>query len=209
MINAVSNWTASLASIGIPPSTNPNAGTTMGGFITTSSINPANWTRSYSRSAYIDPLPPRSNLQILPESTVVRVVLSNDTDSSGNLYAMGIEFAQNPAAPRVTVGVLKEIILAGGALGSPKILMHSGVGPADVLANASVPLTLELPGVGQHLQDHLVCILCTTVPYHLLILFRLPASFGMFPLKLRVILPALAPISLCGFSFIMSTLTNI
>lgn len=196
MISAVSNWTSSLSAIGIPPSANPNAGTTMGGFITASSINPANWTRSYSRSAYIDPLPPRSNLQILVESTVVRVVLSNDTDSSGNIYAMGVEFAQNPAAPRVTVGVLKEVILAGGALGSPKILMQSGVGPADVLANASVPLVLELPGVGQHLQDHLVRISYVTASYYL-ISYRPQASCGMSLLKRREISLVLAPIFLC------------
>ncbi|KAF9477061.1 GMC oxidoreductase [Pholiota conissans] len=155
MINIVSNWTSSLAAAGIPPLLNPNSGTTLGGFITPSSINPSNWTRSYSRSAYIDPLPPRSNLHILPGTTLVRIVLSNATDGSGNLYATGVEFAQNGAAPRVTVGVKKEVILAGGALGSPKVLMLSGVGPKDVLANASVPLLLELPGVGQHLQDHL------------------------------------------------------
>ena len=45
---------------------------------------------------------------------------------------------------------------AAGAVGSPHVLMHSGVGPADVLANAGVPLVLALPGVGQHLQDHIV-----------------------------------------------------
>ena len=47
-------------------------------------------------------------------------------------------------------------MLAGGSLGSPKILLHSGVGPKDVLDAACVPLKLELPGVGQHLQDHMV-----------------------------------------------------
>ncbi len=109
---------------------------------------------------------------------------------------MGVEFAQNPAAPRVTVGVLKEVILAGGALGSPKILMQSGVGPADVLANASVPLVLELPGVGQHLQDHLVRISYVTASYYL-ISYRPQASCGMSLLKRREISLVLAPIFLC------------
>jgi choline dehydrogenase-like flavoprotein len=62
------------------------------------------------------------------------------------------------AAPRVTVGVRREAVLAGGALGSAKVLMLSGVGPADVLGNASVPLRRALPGVGQNLQDHLVSL---------------------------------------------------
>ena len=56
----------------------------------------------------------------------------------------------------MTMNVRREVILAGGSLGSPKILLHSGVGPKDVLDAAGVPLKLELPGVGQHLQDHMV-----------------------------------------------------
>ena len=54
------------------------------------------------------------------------------------------------------ISVRREVIVAGGSLGSPKILLHSGVGPKDVLDAACVPLKPELPGVGQHLQDHMV-----------------------------------------------------
>ena len=50
----------------------------------------------------------------------------------------------------------KEVILAGGAVGSPHVLMLSGVGPQDVLQNAGVEVKLALPGVGKHLQDHIV-----------------------------------------------------
>jgi choline dehydrogenase-like flavoprotein len=67
-----------------------------------------------------------------------------------------VEYASNSSAPRKTIKVNKEVILTGGALGSPMILMHSGVGPKDVLDAASVPVRLELPGVGQNLQDHMV-----------------------------------------------------
>lgn len=156
MINIVGNWTSSLQAVGVPALTNPNGGVTLGGFITPSSINPANWTRSYSRSAYVDPLAPRSNLHILPEATVVRLNISDGEDSAGNLYVKSVEYASNATAARKTIKVNKEVILTGGALGSPKILMHSGVGPKDVLEAASVPVRLELPGVGQNLQDHMV-----------------------------------------------------
>lgn len=47
------------------------------------------------------------------------------------------------------------MILCAGAIGSPQILQNSGIGPADVLAKAGVPIRHELPGVGQNLQDHL------------------------------------------------------
>ncbi len=56
------------------------------------------------------------------------------------------------------MNVRKEVIIAGGAIGSPHILMASGVGPRDVLEAAGVPVNVELPGVGQHLQDHIVRI---------------------------------------------------
>ncbi|KAF4611184.1 hypothetical protein D9613_007289 [Agrocybe pediades] len=155
MIGINANWTSALDRAGCAPNTNPNNGTSLGGYIAPSSINPTNWTRSYSRSAYIDSLPPRDNLHILPESTVVRFLLSNQPDSSGKQIATGVEFASNAESPRMTVGVRKEVILAGGPLGSPKMLQLSGVGPKDVLEAAKVNVSVELPGVGQNLQDHL------------------------------------------------------
>jgi choline dehydrogenase-like flavoprotein len=57
---------------------------------------------------------------------------------------------------RNSVRVNKEVILAGGAIGSPTILMQSGVGPKNILQAAGVQVALNLPGVGQHLQDHVV-----------------------------------------------------
>ncbi|KAH9921085.1 GMC oxidoreductase [Amylocystis lapponica] len=73
----------------------------------------------------------------------------------GNLSANSVEYSFSKAGPRLTVNVTKEVILAGGTIGSPQVLMLSGVGPADVLQAAGVPVQVALPGVGQHLQDHL------------------------------------------------------
>ncbi|KAI0698246.1 GMC oxidoreductase [Cytidiella melzeri] len=147
----VGDWTETLANAGIPTSTDAYGGDGWGAFVATSNINPSNWTRSYSRSAYIDPLPPRSNLAILANATVTRLIFSNGT----TLNATAVEYAASSTAARKTVNVNKEVILAGGAIGSPHVLLHSGVGPSDVLQRAGVPMQLELPGVGQHLQDHL------------------------------------------------------
>jgi len=159
MIGINANWTSSLEKAGCAPNKNPNNGTTLGGYIAPSSINPTNWTRSYSRSAYIESLPPRDNLHILPQSTVIRFILADERDSSGKQIAVGVEFAASADAARTTVAVRKEVLLAGGPLGSPKILQLSGVGPKDVLEVARIDLKLELPGVGQNLQDHMVCAL--------------------------------------------------
>ncbi|KAF9808497.1 hypothetical protein IEO21_07876 [Rhodonia placenta] len=152
MMPQVGDWTPSLNNIDIMTSPNPDGGDGWGAFVATSAINPANWTRSYSRSAYIDPLPPRANLAILPNATVTRIVFANAT---GGLTATGVQYASQKGATESTVSVNKEVILAAGAIGSPQILMVSGVGPQDVLEAAGVAVQVALPGVGQHLQDHL------------------------------------------------------
>ncbi|KAF5316355.1 hypothetical protein D9619_006854 [Psilocybe cf. subviscida] len=154
-INTVANWTRALAAAGIPEQASPNGGVTMGGFIAPSSINPANLTRSYARSAYIDNLAPRPNLHILAENSALRIVFAETKDGAGDMIAKAVEFAKSADVGRVTVGARKEVLLAGGPVGSPKVLMHSGVGPKDMLDAAGVQVKLDLPGVGQHLQDHM------------------------------------------------------
>ncbi|KAH9853236.1 GMC oxidoreductase [Lenzites betulinus] len=153
MVPLVGNWTTTLSDIGVAVTSDAYGGQAWGAFIATSSINPANWTRSYSRSAYIDPLPPRSNLAVLPNATATRIIF--DTSNSANLTATGIEWAASASAPRQTIKVNKEVILAGGTIGSPHLLQLSGVGPSDVLKAAGVDVQLNLPGVGQHVQDHI------------------------------------------------------
>lgn len=145
MLPVVQNWIPTLENIGIPESPDPSGGQNWGGFIATSAINPTNWTRSHSRAAYIDPLPPRSNLDILPLATVTRIIFDPNSPA-GNLTATGVEFAITQGGTRTTIKVGKEVILAGGAIGSPNILMQSGVGPADVLKAAGVNVLLDIPG---------------------------------------------------------------
>ncbi|RDX48422.1 GMC oxidoreductase [Lentinus brumalis] len=149
----VGNWTQTLGNIGVAVNDDAYNGDTYGAFIATSSINPSNWTRSYARSAYIDSLPLRANLAILPNATVTRIIF--DSSNANNLTATGVEWAAYSGAAKQTVSVKKEVILAGGAVGSPHVLMLSGVGPKDVLQAAGVAVQVELPGVGQHLQDHI------------------------------------------------------
>lgn len=129
-------------------------GTPSGGEVSTSCINPTNWTRSYSRSGYLDPLPDNGNYDVLPNAFVTRL-LFNTSSPSDNLAATGVEYSLDGGNTVVNVSVNKEVILSAGSIGSPTILQHSGVGPKDVLSKASVDLVSELPGVGEHLQDHL------------------------------------------------------
>ena len=56
------------------------------------------------------------------------------------------------------VNVTREVILSGGAINSPHLLLLSGVGPAAQLAALDIPVVVDLPGVGQNLQDHVSVI---------------------------------------------------
>ncbi|KIY62258.1 GMC oxidoreductase [Cylindrobasidium torrendii FP15055 ss-10] len=146
-------WQTALASIGIDSRKDGNGGENWGAFVTTSYINPANWTRSYTRNSYLDPLPPRDNFDVLADAQVTRLLFES---GSGDLKANGVEYASARDQPTSIIKVNKEVILAAGVVGSPQVLMLSGVGPRDVLESVGIEVKNELPGVGQHLQDHLV-----------------------------------------------------
>lgn len=72
------------------------------------------------------------------------------------------QFAESASAPRHIVHALREVIIAAGALHSAQILQLSGIGPAPLLKSFGIPLAIELPGVGNNLQDH--CLVGTFYP---------------------------------------------
>ncbi|KAK7903764.1 hypothetical protein LTR67_001784 [Exophiala xenobiotica] len=150
----IGEWSQAMENVGIPVSHDTYGGHNWGAYVSTSAINPTNWTRSYSRSGYLDPLPPRSNYDVLADAHVTRI-LFNSSSKAGNLSANAVEYSPDGGATKLTVNVNKEVILAGGTVGSPAVLLYSGVGPKDVLDAAGVDVVSELPGVGHHLQDHL------------------------------------------------------
>ncbi|KAL9120381.1 MAG: hypothetical protein Q9187_003059, partial [Circinaria calcarea] len=83
--------------------------------------------------------------------------------ATSNLRVTGVEFAPNATAPRRTVYATREVIVAAGALHSAQILQLSGIGPASLLENFNITVSLDLPGVGNNLQDH--CLVDNNVSY--------------------------------------------
>lgn len=73
-----------------------------------------------------------------------------------------IKFASNASSIRQTVYATREVIVAAGALHSAQLLQLSGMGPASLLQQFDIPLALNLPGVGNNLQDH--CLVGTFYP---------------------------------------------
>lgn len=102
--------------------------------------------RCSTATGYLGPARARSNLTIQTNSIATRIVIERGR-------ATGIELSDG--GKRKFVAATSEVILAAGAIGSPKILMHSGVGPADELRSIGVDPAVELSGVGKNLQDHL------------------------------------------------------
>lgn len=108
-------------------------------------------TRASTAVAYIHPIRDRRNLTVETNAFTTRVLMEGD-------QAVGVEYIQGGTSHKV--GASTEVIVSAGAFLSPKLLMLSGIGPADHLRSHGVPVVVDLPGVGKNLQDHLIVRLC-------------------------------------------------
>ena len=97
-------------------------------------------------SAYLRPAMSRPNLGVRTRALSTRVLLDGRR-------AIGVEYAHD--GRRTEVRAEREVILAGGAINSPQLLMLSGIGEAEELSGYGIPVVADLPGVGKNLQDHL------------------------------------------------------
>ncbi len=98
--------------------------------------------------AYLSPAIGRENLTVLVHCRARRLLFA-----SGN-RCRGIEVDQY--GERLEITAEQSVILAAGAIGSPSLLLHSGIGPAEDLREVGIACRIDLPGVGRNLQDHLL-----------------------------------------------------
>lgn len=106
--------------------------------------------RSSTATAYLRPAMRHPNLAVETESLVTRVLFEGNR-------AVGIEYRQGGETK--TARAEKEVILAGGVINTPQMLMLSGIGDPAGLKQHDIPVRLALPGVGKNLQDHVSAIL--------------------------------------------------
>jgi choline dehydrogenase len=104
--------------------------------------------RISAATGYLTPVRHRPNLRILPHATVDRIRFEGRR-AVGVDYRLAGTPAQLTAAGRV--------VLAAGAVGSPRLLLLSGIGPTAQLESIGIGVVADLPGVGRNLQDHLAC----------------------------------------------------
>ncbi len=107
-----------------------------------------NACRSSTASAYLHPVRGRGNLHLELNVQILRIVIEQGR-------AVGVEMLRNGSRTAQIVRAEREVVVSCGAIGSPKLLMQSGIGPADHLHALGVPVLHDLPGVGSNLQDHL------------------------------------------------------
>ena len=102
--------------------------------------------RSSAASGYLAPIRGRKNLEVRLNAPALKIVVENGR-------AVGVTFASNGGVE--TQRAEREVIVSCGAIGSPRLLQLSGIGPADALKAAGVGVVHDLAGVGSNLQDHL------------------------------------------------------
>jgi choline dehydrogenase-like flavoprotein len=117
-----------------------------------------NRRRSSASQAYLSPIKDRKNLTVRTGAHVSRIVLEG-------ARAVGVEIMTRRGTEIVRAE--REVLVSSGAIGSPKLLLQSGIGPADHLRSVGVKVLHDLPGVGENLQDHLdLFVICECTGDH-------------------------------------------
>ena len=105
-----------------------------------------NGLRCSTAVGYLKPVRHRKNLTVVTRAQATRIVIEGGR-------AVGVEYKGDGVA--LVARARREVLLASGAIGSPQLLMLSGIGPAQHLMEHGIKVQLALPGVGKNLQDHL------------------------------------------------------
>ncbi|KAI1777837.1 putative GMC oxidoreductase [Hypoxylon cercidicola] len=126
--------------------------TTVGAFSNFTSVDPIRKERSYAANAYYHPVKGRNNLEVITNAVVEKILFDH---SSQPPRAIGVQYRHE--AHTRTVSAEKEVIVAAGGLQSPKLLEVSGIGNSGILQQNGIDVVKELKGVGENLQDHILC----------------------------------------------------
>lgn len=128
----------------------PFSGKSTGGFSNAATIDPKTKERSYVTRAYYAPVSDRTNLHVITEAFVEKIILEH---SSNGVSASGVQFTHEQKSQKVEAR--REVILAAGAIQSPQLLELSGIGDAALLKSHGLEVYIDNRNVGENLQDHL------------------------------------------------------
>ncbi|KAJ7639231.1 hypothetical protein FB45DRAFT_787915 [Roridomyces roridus] len=155
---------ASVVNAGGVKSSDLESGNVVGIAHVTNARLPSNATRSDSATAYYFPYSYRKNFQVTLNVHATKLVWSST--ASGNAVASGVEYVDAYGKTHTVSG--KKIVLTAGVFGSPPILERSGVGNAAFLKTLGIKSVIDLPGVGENLQEQpiapLAWVLNSSIP---------------------------------------------
>jgi choline dehydrogenase len=134
---------------GIPEVEDFNRGSNEG--VSYFDVNQKSGLRWNTTRAFLRPIMGRSNLEVWTHAQVAKLLLTSD--SNGKSHCSGVDVAL--PSGRVSINAREAVVLSAGAIGTPQILQLSGIGPANLLQKYGITTLVNLPGVGQNLQDHL------------------------------------------------------
>ncbi|HKP09063.1 MAG TPA: GMC family oxidoreductase N-terminal domain-containing protein, partial [Microbacterium sp.] len=138
------------------PSTPPNLPTGQG--FSQTMVTQRRGARASTADAYLRPARKRRNLRVLTRALARRVTFDRSTGAGAGASLLPRATGVYVEIDGITrhVRARREVVLSGGAINTPQLLMLSGIGPADHLAEHGIDVVVNAPGVGDNLQDHLV-----------------------------------------------------
>jgi len=152
-------WQAAAAHTGIVPLEEFNRGDNAGSAYF--HVNQRRGRRWSMADAFLHPIARRPNLTVYTHTHATKLLMDDEVRDeqrrgawkSARHRVTGVRLLKD--GQLVDVRARREVILSAGAIGSPHLMQASGLGPAELLAKHQVPVTVDLPGVGDNLQDHL------------------------------------------------------
>ncbi|XP_068632031.1 ecdysone oxidase-like [Battus philenor] len=112
-----------------------------------SRVTAYNGRRASTATSYLSNIQDRPNLKILKNAFVTRILIDKQLKAYGVIVKYGLK--------KIKIFASLEVVLSAGAINSPQLLMLSGIGPKEHLESKKIRCKVDLPGVGQNLQDHL------------------------------------------------------
>ncbi|MFN8089066.1 MAG: GMC family oxidoreductase N-terminal domain-containing protein [Mycobacterium sp.] len=152
-------WQAAAAQLGIAPIDEFNRGDNAGSAYF--HVNQRRGRRWSMADAFLHPVAHRPNLTVYTQTQALRLLMDDRVRldqrhgawTTAQRRITGVQLLKG--GHYVDVRARREVILSAGAIGSPHLMQVSGLGPASLLTEHQVPVAVDLPGVGENLQDHL------------------------------------------------------
>ncbi|KAJ7580832.1 alcohol oxidase [Mycena floridula] len=147
----IAPYVQTVNAVGIPTNANEDDGSGNNIYNARRSVDIVEGVRSYAANRYYCEASFRSNLKVLTGAQVTKILFSHSSNTS-DAVATGAVF--QAGSQTYTVNATQEVILSAGAIQSPQILELSGIGNSSLLQSYGIQSFIDLPGVGQNLQEH-------------------------------------------------------